>query len=183
MGLIIHMSLIWARRNRYRRFFSRCTVPCERAPNCHLDVSRTTHKGRRGGPAKPLQGRSMALLPPMYTTNATRPRTQAAKPQVKLQSKPKSKSLLKGGGLHARFLKRLGVGDLQRKITVPAPEPAYARPSPDIPSMNSLSGTTAAARTEGVQGQASTVGVATMHKSKLVAVFCRQPERRSKSPG
>jgi hypothetical protein len=122
----------------------------------------------------------MALLPPMYTTNATRRRTHAAEPQAKPlakpQAKPKSRSLLKAEALHARFLKRMGVGDLQRKITVPAAEPAYARPSPDIPSMNSLSGTTAAAEPKVYRGKRRLLGVATMHKSNMVPVFADKPE-------
>ena len=114
----------------------------------------------------------MALLPPMYTTNATRRRTHAAEPQAK----SKSRSLLKAEALHAKFLKRMGVGDLQRKITVPAAEPAYARPSPDIPSMNSLSGTTAAAEPKVYRGKRGLLGVATMHKSNMVPVFADKPE-------
>jgi hypothetical protein len=114
----------------------------------------------------------MALLPPMYTSNAARRRTHAAEPQAK----PKSRSLLKAEAQHARFLKRMGVGDLQRKITVPAPEPAYARPSPDIPSMNSLSGTTAAAEPKVYRGKRRLLGVATMHKSNMVPVFADKPE-------
>ncbi len=110
----------------------------------------------------------MALLPSMYTTNAVRRRTQAAK--------PKSKSLLKAEAKHAQFLKRMGVGDLRRKITVPAPEPAYARPSPDIPSMNSLSGATAKREAKVYGGERRLLGVATMHKSNMVPVFADKPE-------
>ena len=90
----------------------------------------------------------MALLPPMYTTNATRRRKGAVK------AGPKSKSLLEAEARHAKFLKRMGVGDLSRKIAVPAPEPAYARPSPEIPSMDTQSGTTAP-RTRTIQKIAS----------------------------
>jgi hypothetical protein len=108
----------------------------------------------------------MALLPPLYTTNAARRRTQAAKP----------KPLLKAEAKHAKFLKRMGVGDLRRKITVPAPEPAYARPSPDIPSMNSFSGTTAKPEPKVYRGERQLLGVATMHKSNMVPVFADKPE-------
>jgi hypothetical protein len=110
----------------------------------------------------------MALLPPMYTTNADRRRTQAAK--------PKSKSLLKAEAKHAKFLKRMGVGDLGRKITVPAPAPAYARPSPEVPSMNTLSGTTAKPEPKVYSGKRQLLGVATMHKSNMVPVFADKPE-------
>jgi hypothetical protein len=112
----------------------------------------------------------MALLPPMYTTNANRRATHAAK------LKPKSRSLLKAEAQHAKFLKRMGVGDLRRKITVPVPEPAYARPSPDIPSMKSFSGTTAAAEPKVYCGERKLLGVATMHKSNMVPVFADKPE-------
>jgi hypothetical protein len=110
----------------------------------------------------------MALLPPMYTTNAAKRRTQAAK--------PKSKSLLKAEARHAQFLKRMGVGDLRRKITVPAPEPAYARPSPDIPSMNSRSGAALKREAKMYRGERKLLGVATMHKSNMVPVFADKPE-------
>jgi hypothetical protein len=110
----------------------------------------------------------MALLPPHYTTNASRRRTERAK--------PKSKALLKAEAKHAKFLKRMGVGDPQRKITVPAAEPAYARPSPDIPSMNSLSGTTAKGQAKVYSGARKLLGVATMHKSNIVPVFADKPE-------
>jgi hypothetical protein len=112
----------------------------------------------------------MALLPPMYTTNADRRRTHAAKP------KAKSKSLLKAEAKHAKFLKRMGVGDLGREITVPAAEPAYARPSPDIPSMNSLSGAAAKPKPKVYSGKRRLLGVATMHKSNMVPVFADKPE-------
>jgi hypothetical protein len=115
-----------------------------------------------------IQGKLMALLPPMYTTNATRRRTQAAK--------PKSKSLLKAEAQHAKFLKRMGVGDLQRKISVPSAEPAYARPSPEVPSMNSRSGTTAKDKPKIYSGERRLLGVATMHKSNMVPVFADKPE-------
>jgi hypothetical protein len=110
----------------------------------------------------------MALLPPLYTTNANRRGTQAAK--------PKPKSLLKAEAEHAKFLKRMGVGDLRRSITVPAPEPAYARPSPDVPSMNSLSGTTPKPDPKVYRGKRRLLGVATMHKSNMVPVFADKPE-------
>ena len=112
----------------------------------------------------------MALLPPMYTTNATRRRTQDAKP------KPKSKSLLKAEAQHAKFLKRIGVGDLRRKITLPAAEPAYARPSPEVPSLNTRSGTTAKDKPKVYGGERRLLGVATMHKSNMVPVFADKPE-------
>jgi hypothetical protein len=110
----------------------------------------------------------MALLPPMYTTNAIRRRTQGPK--------PKSESLLKAEAQHAKFLKRMGVGDLRRKIIVSAAEPAYARPSPEIPSMNSRSGTTAKDRPKIYSGKRRLLGVATMHKSNMVPVFADKPE-------
>jgi len=112
----------------------------------------------------------MALLPPMYTTSAAGRRTQGAK------TKPKSKSLLKAEAQHAKFLKRIGVGDLQRTIKVPPAEPAYARPSPDIPSMNSLSGTTAKPKPNVYRGDRQLLGIATMHKSNMVPVFADKPE-------
>lgn len=114
----------------------------------------------------------MALLPPMYTTNATR----RAKHADRAEPKPKSKSLLKAEVEHAKFLKRMGVGDLSRKIAVPAPEPAYARPSPEIPSMDTLSGTTAKPEPKVYSGRRKLLGVATMHKSNMVPVFADKPE-------
>ena len=110
----------------------------------------------------------MALLPPMYTTNAIRRRLQAPK--------PKSKSLLKAEAQHAKFLKRKGVGDLQRKITLPAADPAFARPSPQVPSLNSRSGTTAKGKPKVYSGERRLLGVATMHKSNMVPVFADKPE-------
>src|SRR5215470_5890325 len=105
----------------------------------------------------------MALLPPMYTTSAQERRTHG--------KKRKSKSLLKAEAKHAEFLKRMGVGDLQRKITLQAPEPAYARPSPAIPSLDSRSGTTAKPAPKVYRGKRKLLGVATMHKSNMVPVF------------
>jgi len=110
----------------------------------------------------------MALLPPMYTTNADKRRTQA--------KKAKSKSLLKAEAEHARFLKRMGVGDLQRKISVPAAEAAYARSSPDIPSLDTRSGTAPKPVAKIYSGKRKLLGVATMHKSNMVPVFADQPE-------
>lgn len=112
----------------------------------------------------------MALLPPMYTTNATRRRKGAVK------AGPKSKSLLAAEARHAKFLKRMGVGDLSRKIAVPAAEPAYARPSPKIPSMDTQSGTTAKPEPKVYSGRRKLLGVATMHKSNMVPVFADKPE-------
>ena len=112
----------------------------------------------------------MELLPPMYTTNAIRRRTQA------LKAKPKSQSLLKAEAQHAKFLKRVGVGDLQRKITVAAAEPAYARSSPEVPSLNSRSGTAAKGKPKIYSGERRLLGVATMHKSNMVPVFADKPE-------
>jgi len=112
----------------------------------------------------------MALLPPMYTTNAIRRRTQTPK------AKPKSKSLLKAEAQHAKFLKRMRVGDLRRRITLPAAEPAYARPSPEVPSLNSRSGTTAKGKPKVYSGERRLLGVATMHKSNMVPVFADKPE-------
>jgi hypothetical protein len=111
---------------------------------------------------------AMALLPPMYTTNAQTRRTQG--------KKPKSKTQLKAEASYAQFLKRMGVGDLQRKIRVPAPEPACARPSPDIPSLNSRMGTTAKPEAKVYRGRRRLLGVATMHKSNMVPVFADKPE-------
>ena len=110
----------------------------------------------------------MALLPPMYTTNAIKRRTQGPK--------PKSKGLLKAEAEHARFLKRMGVGDLGRKIAVPAAEPAYARPSPTVPSLDSRSGTTVKGKAKVYSGERRLLGVATMHKSNMVPVFADKPE-------
>ena len=61
----------------------------------------------------------MALLPPMYTTS----KTGTPKPRSK-----KSKALLKAEAEHARFLKRMGVGDLgarlrSRPTSRPMPDP------------------------------------------------------------
>lgn len=109
----------------------------------------------------------MALLPPMYTTN----RTGTSKGKAR-----KSKSLLKAEAEHARFLKRMGVGDLTRKLTVPAPEPAYARPSPDVPSMNSRGEVPTKPEPKVYRGKRRLLGVATMHKSNMVPVFADQPE-------
>jgi hypothetical protein len=109
----------------------------------------------------------MALLPPSYTTSNT------AKP--KSRSK-KSKSLLKAEAEHARFLKRMGVGDLGRKIAVPAPEPAYSRPSPDVPSLNSRGEVPTKPEPKVYRGKRRLLGVATMHKSNMVPVFADQPE-------
>jgi hypothetical protein len=110
----------------------------------------------------------MALLPPMYTTNALERRTHG--------KKRKSKSLLEAEAKHARFLKRMGVGDLQRKIEVPVPEPAYVRPSPAVPSLDSRSGTTAKPAPKVYRGERKLLGVATMHKSNMVPVFADKPE-------
>jgi hypothetical protein len=110
----------------------------------------------------------MAMLPPMYTTNATRRRMQGPK--------PKSKALLKAEAEHARFLKRMGVGNLERKISVPAAEPAYTRPSADIPSLGSRAGTTAKGKAKVYSGERRLLGVATMHKSNMVPVFADKPE-------
>jgi hypothetical protein len=110
----------------------------------------------------------MALLPPMYTTNAEASRTPG--------KKRKSRALEKAEAEHARFLKRMGVGDLQRRIAVPAPEPAYARPSPVIPSLGSRSGTTAKPAPKVYRGKRKLLGVATMHKSNMVPVFADKPE-------
>ena len=107
-------------------------------------------------------------MPPMYTTNATKRRTQA--------TKSRSKALFEAQAKHAKFLKRMGVGDLQRKISVPAREPAYARPSPDVPSLDSRSGTTAKAEPKVYRGKRRLLGVATMHKSNMVPVFADKPE-------
>jgi hypothetical protein len=74
------------------------------------------------------------------------------------------------------FLKRMGVGDLRRKIALPAAEPAYARPSPDIPSLNSFSGATAKREAKVYRGERRLLGVATMHKSNMVPVFADKPE-------
>jgi hypothetical protein len=104
----------------------------------------------------------------MYTTNAEERRTRG--------KKRKSKSLLKAEAKHAQFLKRMGVGDLQRNISVPAAEPAYARPSPSVPSLGSCSGTTAKPAPKVYRGERKLLGVATMHKSNMVPVFADKPE-------
>ena len=109
----------------------------------------------------------MALLPPMYTTN----KTGTSKTRAR-----KSKSLLKAEAEHARFLKRMGVGDLGRKIAVPVPEPAYSRPSPDIPSLNSRGDVPTKHQPKVYRGKRRLLGVATMHKSNMVPVFADQPE-------
>jgi hypothetical protein len=109
----------------------------------------------------------MALLPPMYTTNKTG--------TSKTKSR-KSKSLLKAEAEHARFLKRMGVGDPGRKISVPPPEPAYSRPSPDVPSMNSRGEVPTKPEPKVYRGKRRLLGVATMHKSNMVPVFADQPE-------
>ena len=109
----------------------------------------------------------MALLPPMYTTNKTG--TSKVKPR-------KSKSLLKAEAEHARFLKRMGVGNLDRRIAVPAPEPAYSRPSPEVPSMNSRGAVPTKPEPKVYRGKRKLLGVATMHKSNMVPVFADQPE-------
>ena len=115
----------------------------------------------------------MALLPPMYTTN----KTGTAKPRSK-----KSKALLKAEAEHARFLKRMGVGDPGRKITVVPKEPAYARPSPDVPSLNSRGEVPTKLEPKVYRGKRRLLGVATMHKSNMVPVFATIPKRRSRSP-
>jgi hypothetical protein len=109
----------------------------------------------------------MALLPPMYTTN----KAGTPKPRSK-----KSKALLKAEAEHARFLKRMGVGDPGRKIVAPAREPAYARPSPDIPSLNSRGEVPTKPEPKVYRGQRKLLGVATMHKSNMVPVFADNPE-------
>ena len=108
----------------------------------------------------------MALLPPMYTTNKT------GTPK----SRSKSKALLKAEAEHARFLKRMGVGDLGREITVSPKEPAYARPSPDIPSLNSGGAVPTKPEPKVYRGKRRLLGVATMHKSNMVPVFADNPE-------
>jgi hypothetical protein len=109
----------------------------------------------------------MALLPPIYTTNKT------ATP--KSRSK-KSKALLKAEAEHARFLKRMGVGDLGRKIVVSPEEPAYARPSPDVPSLNSRGDVPTKPAPKVYRGKRRLLGIATMHKSNMVPVFADNPE-------
>jgi hypothetical protein len=104
----------------------------------------------------------------MYTTNAQERRAHAKKRM--------SKELLKAEAEHARFLKRMGVGDLQRTIKLPAREPAYARPTPDIPSLDSRSGTAAKPAPKVYRGERKLLGVATMHKSNMVPVFADKPE-------
>jgi len=110
----------------------------------------------------------MALLPPMYTTS----KTGTPKPR----SKKKSKALLKAEAEHARFLKRMGVGDLGRKITVSPKDPPYARPSPDIPSLNSRGDVPTKPAPKVYRGKRKLLGVATMHKSNMVPVFADNPE-------
>ena len=109
----------------------------------------------------------MALLPPMYTTN----RTGTPKSRSK-----KSKALLKAEAEHARFLKRMGVGDLDRKIPASPKEPAYARPSPDVPSLNSRGDVPTKPEPKVYRGKRRLLGVATMHKSNMVPVFADNPE-------
>ena len=107
----------------------------------------------------------MALLPPMYTTS----KTGTSRPRSK-----KSKALLKAE--HARFLKRMGVGDPGRKIVAPVREPAYARPSPDVPSLNSRGEVPTKPEPKVYRGKRKLLGVATMHKSNMVPVFADNPE-------
>ena len=109
----------------------------------------------------------MALLPPMYTTS----KTGTSRPRSK-----KSKALLKAEAEHARFLKRMGVGDPGRKIVAPAREPAYARPSPDVPSLNSRGEVPTKPEPKVYRGKRKLLGVATMHKSNMVPVFADNPE-------
>src|SRR5262245_59978939 len=109
----------------------------------------------------------MALLPPIYTTSKTG--------TPKSRSK-KSKALLKAEAEHARFLKRMGVGDPGRKIVAPAREPAYARPSPDIPSLNSGGDIPTKPEPKVYRGKRKHLGVATMHKSNMVPVFADAPQ-------
>ena len=109
----------------------------------------------------------MALLPPMYTTN----KTGVAKAKSR-----KSKALLKAEAEHARFLKRMGVGNLERKIENPPKEPAYSRPSPDIPSLNSRGDVPTKPEPKVYRGKRRLLGVATMHKSNMVPVFADNPE-------
>ena len=118
----------------------------------------------------PVPGRhllSMALLPPMYTTN----KTGTSKPRTR-----KSKALLKAESEHARFLKRMGVGDPGRKIEAAPKEPAYARPSPEIPSLNSPGDVPTKPKPKVYRGKRRLLGVATMHKSNMVPVFADNPE-------
>ena len=110
---------------------------------------------------------AMALLPAMYTTS----KTGAPKPRSK-----KSKALLKAEAEHARFLKRMGVGDPGRKIAIAPREPAYARPSPDIPSLNSRGDVPTKPKPKVYRGKRKLLGVATMHKSNMVPVFVDNPE-------
>jgi hypothetical protein len=109
----------------------------------------------------------MALMPPMYTTSRTGTRKSKSR---------KSKSLLKAEAEHARFLKRMGVGDLGRKINLPASEPAYARPSPEVPSLNSRGEVPTRPQPKVYGGKRRLLGVATMHKSNMVPVFADKPE-------
>jgi hypothetical protein len=103
----------------------------------------------------------------MYTTN----RIGTAKSRSK-----KSKALLKAEAEHARFLKRMGVGDLARKIPAAPLEPAYARPSPDIPSLNSRGDVPTKPAPKVYHGKRRLLGIATMHKSNMVPVFADNPE-------
>jgi hypothetical protein len=104
----------------------------------------------------------------MYTTNRTAGAGKA-KPR-------KSKALLKAEVEHARFLKRMGVGEPGRKIAAPAREPAYSRPSPEIPSMNSRGEVPTRPEPKVYRGKRKLLGVATMHKSNMVPVFADQPD-------
>jgi hypothetical protein len=103
----------------------------------------------------------------MYTTN----KTATAKPRSK-----KSKALLKAEAEYARFLKRMGVGDLERKIAPSPKEPAYTRPSPDIPSLNSRGDVPTKPEPKVYRGKRRLLGIATMHKSNMVPVFADNPE-------
>ena len=109
----------------------------------------------------------MALLPPMYTTN----RTGTSKPRSK-----KSKALLEAEAEHSRFLKRMGVGEPGRKIAAAPMEPAYARPSPVIPSLNSRGEVPTKPAPKVYRGKRRLLGIATMHKSNMVPVFADNPE-------
>ena len=109
----------------------------------------------------------MALMPPMYTTSKTG--------TPKSRSK-KSKALLKAEAEHARFLQRMGVGDPGRKITPPPREPAYSRPSPEVPSLNSPGDVPTKPEPKVYRGKRRLLGVATMHKSNMVPVFADNPE-------
>src|SRR5262249_57927187 len=52
----------------------------------------------------------------------------------------------------------------------------FARPSPQVPSLNSRSGTTAKGKPKVYSGERRLLGVATMHKSNMVPVFADKPE-------